>query len=242
MSDKTSDSESPTDSEFDRYHGNYSATVDSAIGFSGLKVSFFARMKARYLIDIARELGRSIEGRHPLALDVGCGVGLIHQSMADAPLSLVGVDVSIECLDTATRANQAVSYAHFDGAHLPFATASFDLAWTVCVLHHVPPELWGQFCTELARTVRPGGQLVVIEHNPFNPMTRWAVSNCEFDRDAVLLRASDTRMLLAKAGLERITVRFIATLPLTGPWHVIDRLAGRLPFGAQYLCAGNKPG
>jgi SAM-dependent methyltransferase len=242
MSDKTPNSESPTDTGFDRYHGDYSATVNSAIGFSGLKVNLFARMKARYLTDIARELSRSIGGRQLLALDVGCGVGLIHNTMQDAPLSLVGVDVSRECLDTASRVNQAASYAHFDGAHLPFATACFDLAWTVCVLHHVQPDHWGDFCTELARVIRPGGQLVVIEHNPSNPLTRWAVSNCEFDRDAVLLRASDTRVLLAKAGLERISVRYIETLPLTGPLHMIDRLAGRLPIGAQYLCAGTKPG
>ena len=83
----------------------------------------------------------------------------------------------------------------------------------ICVLHHVAPAEWAHFLSEMRRVVRPGGLICVIEHNPLNPLTRLAVSRCEFDRDAVLLGASTTRKLMAAGGLREIGSRYFLLLP-----------------------------
>jgi ubiquinone/menaquinone biosynthesis C-methylase UbiE len=36
--------------------------------------------------------------------------------------------------------NHIVDYRVFDGSSFPFDDASFDLATTICVLHHVAPR------------------------------------------------------------------------------------------------------
>jgi len=61
------------------------------------------------------------------------------------------------------------------------------------------------------------------------------VSNCEFDKDAVLLRKSETERLLAEAGFREISTRFILSVPAKGRMlRGIDRLLAWMPFGAQY--------
>jgi hypothetical protein len=87
--------------------------------------------------------------------------------------------------------------------------------------------------------VRPGGLVCVIEHNPLNPLTRLAVMRCEFDRDAALLRAGQTRRLLEDAGLRAIDTRYFVLLPWATPlMRRIERRLRNLPFGAQYVACG----
>jgi SAM-dependent methyltransferase len=106
-------------------------------------------------------------------------------------------------------------------------------------MHHVPPAQWPAFAAEMKRVVRPGGLAVVFEHNPFNPLTRRVVSNCEFDADAVLLRPKQTRALLADAGFRDLQSRSILSVPSFGKGtRAVDLALGRLPLGAQYFVRG----
>src|SRR5690606_12156034 len=119
---------------------------------------------------------------------------------------------------------------------------SFDFCTTVCVMHHVPPKQWPAFVAEAWRVTRPGGLFAVYEHNPFNPMTRWAVWRCPFDHDAVLLRMRGVQALLEEQGFEIVTRRYLFFLPLDRPWaRRFDRLLGWLPLGAQYVVCGRRP-
>ena len=73
----------------------------------------------------------------------------------------------------------------------------------------------------MRRVVRPGGLLCIIEHNPFNPLTRLAVVRCEFDRDAVLLPALAPRAPIAAAAAgSRISGSSAATSASTSPGGV----------------------
>ncbi|MBN8943042.1 MAG: class I SAM-dependent methyltransferase [Rhizobiales bacterium] len=218
---------------FDGYKDSYSEAVDSVVAFTGFSVDFFTRVKADYILDLTREeLGNP---GNLSVLDVGCGIGNYHPLLSPHFGTLAGVDVSSACVDTARRRNPAVGYQVYDGERLPYDSASFDLAFTICVMHHVPPAKWRGFVGEMRRVLRPGGLALVFEHNPYNPLTRRAVNTCPFDADAVLLRSRTTKALLREAGFDGIRARYILSVPPTNRLlRRVDRGFGLLPFGGQY--------
>ena len=222
---------------FDSYDKSYGATVQSSIDFSGLPHSFFMAAKADILRDI---IATRLDGRQKLsALDVGCGIGELHPLMRGMFRRFCGTDVSAASIAQARRNNPTVEYEAYDGRLLPYDHAIFDLATAICVLHHVPPASWLDFLSEVRRVVRPGGLVCIIEHNPLNPLTRFAVARCEFDRDAVLLRAGRTRQLMIESGLREVETRFFVLLPWATPlMRRIEHGLARAPLGAQYVSCG----
>jgi 2-polyprenyl-3-methyl-5-hydroxy-6-metoxy-1,4-benzoquinol methylase len=223
--------------EFDSYSRSYDAAVNSAISFSGLKIELFTRAKAHY---IARILTERFGGLSQLELlDVGCGIGNIHAFFVGKVRAVTGVDISSECIATARQRNPWVDYRSYDGVRLPFNDARFDVAFTICVMHHVPPPQWPAFARELRRVVKPGGIALVFEHNPHNVLTRYVVSSCEFDQDAVLLPGGKTKQLLLEAGFTKVAINHILTVPVANQaLQNVDRLFARLPLGAQYYALG----
>jgi ubiquinone/menaquinone biosynthesis C-methylase UbiE len=220
--------------EFDSYSRCYEAAVNKAISFSGLKVDFFTRVKGDYLLDIvSRELGPQ---ENLSILDVGCGVGNYHARLARAFAKVHGVDVSAESLKVAAERNSAVEYHHYDGTHLPFQDASLDVAFAICVYHHIPIANRPRISREVRRVLRPGGLFVIFEHNPFNPVTMRIVNNCPFDADAVLLKPADTEGLMRDAGFAEMATRYILTIPAAGAiLRGFDQWFGHLPLGAQFF-------
>jgi SAM-dependent methyltransferase len=230
-------SHEPHAAEFDAYSETYADAVNRSIAFSGLGVDFFTRVKAEYLIDI-------VEARRPPAraaalLDLGCGVGNYHPLLRGRLGQIKGVDVSEACLATARHANPDVRYTAYDGRHLPQDDAAFDVVLAVCVFHHVPLDARAALAGDARRVLRPGGLFVIFEHNPLNPLTRRAVDNCAFDKDAVLLKRGESERLMKQAGFRDVESRFILAIPAAGAWlRKIDRLFSRIPLGAQYYTIG----
>ncbi len=221
---------------FDRYDKSFSAVVQSSIDFSGLPHSFFTAAKA----DALRELiAARLDGRDDLRLlDVGCGIGELHPFLQGMFARICGADVSAASIAQARIRNPGVDYETYAGERLPYDTASFDLTIAVCVLHHVPPSQWLGFLREMRRVVRPGGLICLIEHNPLNPLTRLAVARCEFDRDAVLLHASQTRALMAEAGLHEARSHYFLMLPSAAPLaRRVEQSFWHIPLGAQYIAS-----
>jgi ubiquinone/menaquinone biosynthesis C-methylase UbiE len=218
---------------FDDCAQRYSDEVQSSIDFSGLRHDFFLEAKASVLARAMR--GHFGTAKPSTALDIGCGIGLLHPRLTALVETLVGVDASAASIALAKQANPGVEYSVTNGS-LPFGDYTFDTVLAACVVHHVPPGDWHAFVGEMHRVTRKGGLICIIEHNPFNPLTRLAVSRCSFDADAVLLRAGRTRRLLEEAGGYAIRTEFFLTLPSRSPLATgIERLLGRLPFGAQYI-------
>src|SRR3990172_65300 len=132
-----------------------------------------------------------------------------------------------------------IPYSVSDGDVLPFQDGLFDVAFAICVMHHVPPERWKLFLSEMARATKPGGMVIVFEHNPLNPLVRKVVSNCPFDKNAVLLRKGKLTSYMNEAGLKSVFGRYILTVPSISGWfRAVDDLLGFSPSGAQYFVAG----
>lgn len=222
-----------TEAEFDAYSETYRKTVNQSLPFS-MKVDYFTRVKMDYLGQlVTRHFGNDAK---PAMLDVGCGVGTSHSLMRKAAGRLAGVDVSPASIAQAQIDNPGIDYSAYDGTTLPFDDNSFDAATATCVMHHVPPELWPNFLSEMKRILRPGGLLVIFEHNPLNPLTLKVVSDCEFDADAVLLRRGKMQSLVDAAGYRDVQTRTILSIPSFGAvTRAVDLALGRIGLGAQYF-------
>jgi len=221
---------------FDSFAQDYVTEVDKAARVSVVGV---AVEKKRLILDVLRvHLG---DPKGLRVLDIGCGIGLVDRELeADVGL-LCGVDLSRDSLNLAKTRAPATRFALYDGMNLPIANASFDAVFAVSVIHHVPPAVRGAFMTEMLRPVVDHGLAIIIEHNPFNPVTRRIVSRCAFDADAILLNCRQARELLAAAGAPTVGRRYMGFSPVRNA--VIERAERSfawLPIGAQYCVWGVK--
>ena len=223
--------------EFDRYSGNYSQDIGCAVGKFGQGHDFFVRNKVDILLPAMARI--NADTRQLNVLDVGCGVGLVHRYIKDAVGTLSGTDVSGASIDVAHKENPGVAYQAYDGHTLPYPDASFDCAYAICVLHHVPVSQWQEFISEMRRVVRPGGLVLLIEHNPLNPATQFVVRNAPMDENAVLVWPRRLRALMQSAGLGRSWIRYVLFTPFDGViFRKLDRLLAPVPLGTQYVMGG----
>ncbi|WP_353643948.1 methyltransferase domain-containing protein [Mesorhizobium sp. WSM2239] len=222
---------------FDSYRTAYGKLVEDSISFSGLQHDFFLAAKADLLERLLADRGLASGNRPVHALDVGCGIGAFHPLLRGRFASLSGCDISGDSIARARHDNSWVDYTVHRAPSLPYKDGRFDLAFAICVVHHVPPAQWPAFLGELKRVVRPGGIACIIEHNPYNPLTRFAVLRCPFDEDAVLLTSRTARRLFYQAGFSEIESEHFLLLPSAKPLaRMIEKSFARVPLGAQYAC------
>lgn len=199
--------------------------------FAGQESAFFHRRKADLIRRFFRRRGVSTsEHRY---LDVGCGKGeLLHFLQPDFK-QVAGCDVSEAMLRRITGIEARIQK---DSLRIPFGDAEFDLVTAVCVYHHVAPACRATLTAEIARVLRPGGTFCMIEHNPFNPVTRLIVSRTPVDADAILLSAADASRLASAAGLNPLERDYFLYLPQF-LYHYLGRLEpalAKVPLGGQY--------
>ncbi len=135
-------------------------------------------------------------------LDIGTGTGRVLELLASRVSQGVGVDASKAMLALARARLARAGIGHCsvrlaDMYRLPLAEASFDLAVIQMVLHYAedPPGV----LAEVARVLRPGGGLIVIDfaqHGRGDLLTRLAHRWPGFGDNAM-------RTLLTEAGMEQ---------------------------------------
>lgn len=190
--------------KFDRYVTTYEGLHRSSIAASGEDPAYFHD----YKIECLRRAGL-LAG--PL-LDYGCGIGNLTERFARVPEvhELHGYDPSAESLGEAI---ERAPSARFHSAVETIPRGHFATAVLSGVLHHVAPRQREGVLETVRGALRPGGRIVVFEHNPLNPVTRRAVAACPFDDDAILLWPWEARRLLRRAGFYAIRLDFIVFFP-----------------------------
>ena len=172
-------------------------------------------------------------------LDIGCGKGDLLTLGRPVFGRVAGCDVSAEMLASCEGFETRVQTSP---AAIPYPAGSFDFVTAVCVYHHIPPEGRLAMTREAVRVLQPGGVLAIIEHNPFNPVTRLIVSRTPVDANALLLRASKSRRLLREAGLRAIQTRFFLYVPepLYAAFNALEHALANVPLGGQYAVFARK--
>jgi demethylmenaquinone methyltransferase/2-methoxy-6-polyprenyl-1,4-benzoquinol methylase len=105
-------------------------------------------------------------------LDVACGTGLVSAAVAARGADVVGLDQSADMLARARgRGGPRMTFVQGEAERLPFADAEFDALTFTYLLRYVDdPEATMR---ELARVVRPGGRIGMVEFGvPSSPVLR----------------------------------------------------------------------
>lgn len=103
-----------------------------------------------------------------VVIDLACGTGVLCDELVRADLDVVGFDLSSGML---AAARTSAPLVRADVARLPLADASVDGATCGLSLRNLVDL--GEFFAELARVVRPGGRVGLLEvAEPVNPVLR----------------------------------------------------------------------
>jgi SAM-dependent methyltransferase len=174
-------------------------------------------------------------------LDVGCGRGELLELAGSNFAEALGCDLSAGMLPSSSRFKVRRQPSPVE---LPFEDRSVDFVTAVCVYHHVHGSARALLTNEIKRVLTPGGMCCVIEHNPWNPVTRAIVKRCPVDVDAELMIARNAGKLFEAAGFEPLSVDYFLYLPepVFGRGGSVEAAFGKVPLGGQYaLLARNRP-
>lgn len=113
-------------------------------------------------------------GQH--MLDVGCGVGHPAIRLAQATgAQVTGITISPVQQRLATERVHAAGLTNrvrcelVDAMAMPYAPATFDMAWAIESVVHMPS--WKQMFQEVVRVMRPGGRVMVVDMVLSHPLS-----------------------------------------------------------------------
>ena len=228
-----------TVTDFDLHANSYDRELGEALAVFGEDREYFARGRVKQLAERIQQMG--LVPAH--LMDFGCGTG------ATAPIllkifgaeSAIGLDTSQRSLDVAKQ--------HYGSERIDFLpvqeyapAGALDLAYCNGVFHHIPPADRGAALRLVWDSLRPGGIFSFWENNPWNPGTRYMMAHCAFDEDAETITPLEARATLRAAGFEILRTDFAFVFPrILSILRPLEKLARRLPIGAQYQVLCQKP-
>jgi ArsR family transcriptional regulator len=162
--------------------------------------------------------------------DLGCGTGAVAEALAPFVDRVVAVDNSREMLAAArdrVGAFDNIELRCGELEDLPLDDHSLDAETLILVLHHLPDP--SRVLAEVARTLRPGGRLLIVDmlpHDRQDYQQQMGHVWLGFSQDQV-------RRFLAGAGLEPATFRVLPADPSAHAPSLFSATAKRVgPEGA----------
>ena len=225
--------------EFDKYADSYDSALLEALSASGEDKIYFAQGRIAWLAGCLRQL--KIEPKS--VLDYGCGTGSATPFLLDliGAKFIIATDLSLKSLEIAKQnyGSNQIRFLLFD-EHKP--TEQTDLVYCNGVFHHIPPVERPGALNYIFHSLRPGGLFALWENNPWNPGTRYIMSRCVFDRDAITLSSSEAGRMLRAGGFEVLRTDFLFIFPRRlSRLRGIEPFLSQLPLGAQYQVLCRKP-
>jgi SAM-dependent methyltransferase len=226
-------------SHFDELAAVYDDTLPAHV------VEHYLRKRTRYVLEHCPR---------GTALDVGCGTGALAARLAAAGYDMAGADPSPGMLAVLRERTSQVDAVEAPGTALPFPDGRFDVVLTVAALHHIAdPDDVRRTLAEMVRVARPGGRVLVWDHNPRNPY--WGRLMARVPQDTGDERLIPEREVLAGlrgAGAEILRSEQLGLVPDFVPpaglraAAAVERLVERTPLvrriGAHNVVLAAKPG
>ena len=153
--------------EFTRQSGWFERDWRARSHLSNDDIMTFVLEKAAPALLVKREKsgGEWLGGGGRRALDVCTGTGIFARALAQSGAfdSVTGVDITPAMLDEAKQndADGMLKFIEADAAALPFDDSSFDAVVSRLAIHHLSDPK--SVIDEMARVVRPGGQVIVVD-------------------------------------------------------------------------------
>lgn len=180
-------------------------------------------------------------------VDVGCGGGLLSESLAAAGASVIGIDMAAAVVDVARlhllESGLQVDYRKTSVESLATEMpAQFDVVTCLEMLEHVPdPASVIRACADL---LKPGGRLILSTLNRSPRSFATAIVGAEYvmrllpmgtHHYAQFIKPSELAAALRAGGLELEDLRGMTYNPLTRKARVADSVA------VNYLACALKP-
>jgi SAM-dependent methyltransferase len=228
-----------TASQFDQHADTYDADLNQALSVSGEDKDYFAGGRVVWL----RQCLQRLRLEPHSAIDYGCGIGDTSILLRDVlKLDLVsGLDVSVRSLELATlhHSSSQCRFLTFD-QYVP--QAEVDMVYCNGVFHHIAVEERAAAVDYIHRSLRSGGLFALWENNPWNPGTRYVMSKCAFDHDAIRLSAREAMRLVRERNFKVVGVDYLFFFPrLLKALRFTEPLLTAIPLGAQYQILCRKP-
>lgn len=214
--------------EFDKFATDYDRVLTESMPDLLSESAYFAEYKVALMASILKLQPQS------RILDFGCGAGrsLPYLARYFPNAELWGYDVSEESLKiAAVRAPKVKLLSDWRA----IAPTTFDIIFASNVFHHIPQDQREPALRQCHSLLAQHGQVLMFEHNPYNPLTRIVFERCPFDSDAEMLSLNTARALSKQSGFR--TEQHGYTLFFPRPLSFLRWLEPRLrwlPFGAQY--------
>lgn len=163
-------------------------------------------------------------------LDFGCATGWLSLALSDLGCHVMGVDIAPAalrlaeswCTQRGVRAGGAVQFRAYDGHRLPLADNSVDRVVCFDAFHHVKDQ--AATLKELARVVRPGGRIAMLEPGPHHSQTPQSQAEMAqfkvIENDVVM---ADIAAAAALAGLDAPQLLVQLQRPLVVPFGQYQR-------------------
>ena len=218
---------------FDAIAGIYDAVFPPHI------IEHYLRRRASYVLRQAAAQGQS-------ALDVGAGTGLLAERLSDLGLGVVALDPFPQMLGQLRQRRPDIETVVAHGDDIPFPDDVFDLTYSVAVMHHIAePSQLRRTLSEMVRVTRPGGRILVWDHNPLNPYWSLLMRRVPQDTGAErLVPLPELAAGLQEAGADILCTERLGLMPefvprwLLGPAAAIERAVEATP-GLRCFCAHN---
>jgi ubiquinone/menaquinone biosynthesis C-methylase UbiE len=179
-------------------------------------------------------------------LDVGCGTGALAAELAARGYEATGLDPSEGMLSVLRERAPGVTAVRASATSMPFADGEFDLSVSVATMHHIAdPDSVRLALGEMVRVVRPGGTVIVWDHNPRNPYWPYLMKRVPQDRgDERLVGVDELVDGLREGGADQVSVQQLGMVPDFVPPRLLraaataERVAERSP-GLRRVLAHN---
>jgi SAM-dependent methyltransferase len=157
--------------------------------------------------------------RDKRVLDLGCGVGRRGMQLARHAGEVIGYDISEVAVERANATATSQGIVNFRAEINNFsdvAEESFDVVLCVNMLHHTQDPR--AVLASINKALRKGGQLVILENNPVNPLFPFyfvliGQVRAHLTRQYFMVNRFQLRKMIASAGMTMSSMKRYGFLP-----------------------------